>query len=82
MPEWSSTFGYYHWANAKKTEVPKADHNELLRDEEVINTILGYAIEDFDPPQLKKSKNKLYFKPDLTRGNKIFEQPYWRIPEE
>ena len=81
VPEWSSTFGFYHWANAKKTEVPKADHNELLRDEEVIDTILSYAIEDFDPPQLKK-KNKLYFKPDLSRESRIFDKSYWRLPKE
>jgi len=81
VPEWSSTYGFYHWANAKKTEVPKADHNELLRDEEVIDTILSYAIEDFDPPQLKK-KNKLLFKPDRSRGSRIFDKPYWRLPKQ
>ena len=61
--------------------MPKADHNELLRDEEVIDTILSYAIEDFDPPQMKK-KNKLVFKPDRSRGARIFEKAYWRLPRE
>lgn len=77
VPEFSSSYPFYHWKAVKKTEVNKAEHNELLRDEEVINTILSYSIDDFSPPS---SSNKLRFKPDLSFGKGHFKKPYWRLP--
>lgn len=74
VPEFSSTYPINRWPNVKSTEVARADHNELLRDEEVIETILAYAIDDYEPP----TRNKLRFKPDLTNGARIFDRVYKR----
>ena len=57
----------------KATEVPNADHNVLLRDDEVINQILSYAIDNYDPNVSLESK-KLRFKPDLSNGKTIFKE--------
>ena len=57
----------------KAKEVPKADHNVLLRDDEVINTILSYAIDNYDP-NISIQTKKLRFKPDLTNGKSIFKE--------
>ena len=74
VPEFSSTYPINRWPNVKSTEVARADHNELLRDEEVIETILAYAIDDYTPP----TRKKLRFKPDLTNGARIFDRVYKR----
>ena len=54
--------------------VPNGDHNEVLRDEEVITTILAYAIDDFVPPA-----KKLKFRPMLNKGARLFDG-VWRRP--
>ena len=76
VPVYSATFPIGRWPNVKSTEVLKCDHNELLRDVGVINTILSYAIDDFEPT----SSKKLIFKPDQTNGARIFDGPYLRKP--
>lgn len=51
------------------TEVVNADHNILLRDDEVISTILSYAIDNYEPNVMNK---KLKFKPDMSNGHLPF----------
>ena len=51
------------------TEVVNADHNILLRDDEVISTILSYAIDNYEPNMRNK---KLKFKPDMSNGHLPF----------
>ena len=53
-----------------------ADHNILLRDDEVISTILSYAIDNYEP-NMKKNEKKLKFKPNLTNGHKRFVPRNW-----
>ena len=52
------------------TEVVNADHNILLRDDEVISTILSYAIDNYEPNMM--NKKKLKFKPDMSNGHKRY----------
>lgn len=73
VPVYSSTFPIKYWDKVKATEVPNADHNVLLRDDEVINQILSYAIDNYDPNLSLESK-KLKFKPDLSNGKAIFKE--------
>jgi len=71
VPIYSSTYPIKYWANVSATEVVNADHNILLRDDEVISTILSYAIDNYEP-NMKKNEKKLKFKPNLTNGQKRF----------
>ena len=73
VPVYSSTYPIKYWDKVKATEVPNADHNVLLRDDEVINQILSYAIDNYDPNVSLESK-KLRFKPDLSNGKTIFKE--------
>ena len=73
VPVYSSTYPIKYWDKVKATEVPNADHNVLLRDDEVINQILSYAIDNYDPNMSLESK-KLRFKPDLSNGKALFKE--------
>ena len=57
-------------AKVTATEVVNADHNILLRDDEVISTILSYAIDNYEPNVM--NKKKLRFKPDMSNGHLPF----------
>ena len=46
----------------------------MLREENVIQTILEYAIDGYKRPK------KLKFQPDRTNGRKIFEKIYKKLP--
>jgi len=77
VPEFSATFPINRWPNVNHTMVPNGDHNEVLRDEEVIQTILGYAIDDYVPPA-----KKLKFRPMLNKGKRLFDGVWRRPPLE
>ena len=48
----------------------------MLREENVIQTILEYAIDGYKRPK------KLKFQPDRKNGRKIFEKIYKKLPIE
>ena len=58
----------------KVSAVEFCDHNEMLREENVIQTILEYAIDGYQRPK------KLKFQPDRKNGRKIFEKIYKKFP--
>ena len=68
VPIYSSTFPVKHWKSVKATEIANADHNVLLRDDQVINKILSYAIDNYQP----NIENKLRFKSDQSNGRRKF----------
>jgi len=74
VPIYSSTFPVKYWKQVNATEVVNADHNILLRDDEVISQILAYAIDNYEP------NSKLKFKPDLTNGKSKFSTPRRLFP--